>query len=378
MALSLNFQAKEPDSRQQCTMRWEGGIMRMLAAKRGAATLIVALTMVGMLGMAALAVDVGAAYVFKEKTEFVMEAAALAAARVLPDTAQATALARQVVQHNGLNPDKLIVLTPLDGNSMKVRCVYADTRPTVIARALNITLFNYGARATAVRGGADMFEYAMFSGSTLDDLRIGGATLNVTGSVHSNEDLRFNGATVNVSGSLEAAQRLINNGSTINAGVIKTFDRVIPMPQYSSNELREMCAVRYSGNMHFSGGTLDVTGGVFVDGTLKLTGMRVTGVGLLVATGSILLNGTDFRCTGPSDAVCVYSQQNISIEGNTFVAQGMFYAPNGLINCSGTSPTVEGSMVANRLDFTGTQNINIVYDATSRSVLPNLNVQLTR
>jgi Flp pilus assembly protein TadG len=350
--------------------------MRRLANKRGAASLIVALTMVGMIGMAALAVDVGAAYVFKEKTEFVMEAAALAAARVLPDTTQATTVARQVVQSNGLNPDLLTVVTPLDGNTMKVRCSYADTRSTVFARALNITFFNYGARATAVRGGAEMFDFALFSGSTYDDLRIGGAELNVIGNVHSNEDLRFNGATVNVSGTLEAAQRLVNNGSIINAGEIKTFDRVIPMPKYSSSELRDMCAARYSGSMHFSGGSLNVTGGIFVDGDLELTGVSVSGVGLIVATGNIRLNGTDFRYAGPSDAVCLYSQKNIRIEGNTFVAQGMFYAPNGVINCSGTSPTVQGSMVAHQLDFTGTENIDIVYDATSRSVLPNLNVKL--
>lgn len=352
--------------------------MRGLRGKRGAASLVVALTMVGMLGMAALAVDVGAGYVFKEKSEFVTDAAALAAARVLPDAAQAVSVARAVVQANNLDPDSLVVITPFEGNSMKVRCIYTSTRATLVARVLGIGLLDYGAGATAVRGGAEMFEYALFSGSTLDDLRIGGATLNVTGSVHSNEDLRFNGATINVSGSLEAAQRLINNGSVINAGVIRTYDRVIPMPQYSSNELREMCAVRYTGNKHFSGGTLDVTGGIFVDGTLQLTGVRVVGVGLIVVTGSILLNGSDFRYNGPLDAVCVYTQRDISIEGSTFVAQGMFYAPNGKINCSGTSPTIQGSMVANRLDFTGTQNINIVYDAASRSVLPNLNVQLIR
>ncbi|MDP2872859.1 MAG: hypothetical protein Q8P31_10035 [Bacillota bacterium] len=352
--------------------------MRILAGKRGAATLMVALMMVGLLGMTALTVDVGAGYAFKERCEFVTEAAVLAAARLLPDVTQATNVARAVVQANNLNPAALVIETPLDGNAMKVRCSYTDSRASAFARALGIGQFAYSARATAVRGGAAMFDYALFSGSTLDDLRIGGSELNVTGSVHSNEDLRFNGATINVSDSLEAAQRLINNGSTINAGTISTYDRVIPMPQYSTSELRDMCAVRHNGSMHFSGTTLDITGGVFVDGSLQLTGVSVTGVGLLVATGNITLNGTDFRCVGPSDAVCVYTQQSISMEGNTFVAQGMFYAPNGTINCSGASPIIQGSVVANRLDFTGCNTITIVYDATSRSVLPNLNVQLIR
>jgi Flp pilus assembly protein TadG len=354
-------------------------LMRVLRSKRGAATMIVALTMVGMLGMAALVVDVGSAYAFKEKCEFVMEAAALAAARVLPDTTQATSVARQVVLANGLNPDLLTIHTPIDGAIYKVRCAYTDTRATVIARVLNIDLFNFAAQATANRGGSDVFDYALFSGSTLEDLRIGGSTLDVLGSVHSNEDLRFNGATINVSGALEAAQKLVNNGnSVINAGEIKTYDRVIPMPVYSTSELRDMCATRYGGNTHLSGGTLDVTGGVFVDGTLQLTGVTVTGRGLLVASGNITLNGTDFRYFGPGDAVCVYTQQNISIEGNTFVAQGMFYAPHGIVNCSGTSPSIEGSIIADELDFSGSQSISIVYSDAAKWLLPDQSVRLVR
>jgi len=125
-----------------------------------------------------------------------MEAAALAAARLLPNLTSATTAARAVVQANGLDPNYLVIENPYDGNAMKVGVSYTDTRQTSFARALGISFLNYAARAAAVRGGSEMFEYALFSGSTLEDLRIGGAGLNVTGSVHSNEDLRFNGATV--------------------------------------------------------------------------------------------------------------------------------------------------------------------------------------
>lgn len=352
-------------------------IRRVLRSDRGQALVLLVMLVFLVTSGAALAVDVGAAYAFKEKCEFVMEAAALAAVSSLPDVPAARAAAAQVAQANGLDPEAIDVQTPHGGDAGAVKVSYRGHQRSYFARIMGIELFPIGAVAAAVGGGPEAFEYALFSGSETTRLDISGVSLNITGQVHANHDLRIRGASVRASGQLRAARNYDAQGSSVHAAGTAQNVPTVPMPQYDVNTLRAMCAVRHTGNQHWSGQTINVTGGVFVDGNLKLSGVSIQGQGLLIVNGNIEFAGTSFRYSTQNDNVCVYSLGNVRVTGTSFVADGIIYAPNGEFESHGSSLTVNGAIVANTIDFSGV-SVTIHHNPAAKTVFPGGTPKLTR
>ena len=69
--------------------------------QKGQSTVITVVFLVVLLGMAALVLDVGSWYRAKRSTQSTADAAALAGAQSLPDTATAKTLAQQYASKNG-------------------------------------------------------------------------------------------------------------------------------------------------------------------------------------------------------------------------------------------------------------------------------------
>lgn len=351
---------------------------RQFRRHRGQAMVLMVLLMTVIATGGALAVDVGTAYVFRERTGFVLEAAALAAAAHLPDTAAARAAAVNVAGLNGLDPARVVVTTSYGGDSSRLRVSYGQDRPTFFGRVFGVDLLRVNNQAVAARNSPVMFDYAIFSGSTFEKLDLTGMNLNVTGSIHANENIRIRGATVNVSGTLQAAGLVDVRGSVVRAGTVRNYVASIPMPMLDQSELRAMCATRFTGSQHWSGTTINLDGNVFVDGDLKLSGVRVTGQGMLMATGDIELAGTSLRYLNPStDRLAIYSLRDIKITGTNFVVDGIIYAPHGQVRAHGSSLTINGQIIADEVDFSGV-NVTIHHNSAASSVLPLAGVRLTR
>lgn len=351
--------------------------LRAARNERGQSTLLIVLLVVSMMAGSAIAVDAGSGLAFKERCEYSLEAAALAAASQLPDSAAALAQARQIITANGLDTAKLTLVTPFEGDSRKVHVTYSDHHPTFFGRVFGVSFFAVNSAATAAKGGFAAFDYALFSGSTTEDLYLHGMNLNVTGGVHGNDDLRFRGADITVSGGLEASGVYDARGSTVTAGSIVQGAPILPMPDYPVADLREACATRYSGDQHWSGETIDIDGGIFVDGDLKLSGVTISGNGMLVCTGAIELAGTGLRYAGADDNVVLYALDRIKITGTNFVADGILYAPHGDVFCHGSSLELHGSVVADTIDFGGA-NVTVVHDADAGAVFIEGKATLTR
>jgi hypothetical protein len=114
-----------------------------------------------------------------------------------------------------------------------------------------------------------------------------------------------------------------------------------------------------------------------VDGDLTLTGVTIRGQGMIVATGEINVRGTQFQYESSADAVCIYSNTDIRIEGTNMVAEGIFYAPNGEIAIGGSNVRIEGSIAADTIDFFGT-NPTIVHTTQAGEVMPGIGARLVR
>lgn len=350
--------------------------------RRGQATVLMVVMMVVLMGGAALTVDVGAAYSFKQRCDAVVEAAALAGAGFLPNASAARAAAEQIVTANGLSTANVTITTPYLNDVSKVQVTYGDDQPTYFARTLGISLFRISTQAIARQGGPACFDYAIFSGSTFDYLDIGGATINVTGHVHGNENVRIRGATLNVTGQIDASGIVDVKGSDVTAGNIVNYMPVIDMPAYDSVALRAASATVYVGSQHWSGVTVNVEGNIFVQGDLKLSGVTIIGKGSIICSGNIELAGTGLYYATSDAKVCIYGMKDIQITGasgtKSFDCHGILYAPTGTIDGHGLQNfTINGAVVADLHDFSGV-NMTVNHDIDAKNAFFGGYSSLTR
>lgn len=155
----------------------------------GAVTLLVAFLMTILLVFAAFALDLGYSYIYKSQMQTACDAAALAGAKVLPDTCKAREIVKEYIAKNGFDDEKAKVEF-LKGNE-QIRVTLDDEIMTTFAQVINENSIRL--RKTAVagkKGDAEKkeFKYAVFSGSSDAELTLGGQ-FNIIGSVHSNGTL---------------------------------------------------------------------------------------------------------------------------------------------------------------------------------------------
>lgn len=125
-------------------------MMNLQKKKKGAITIIVAMSMVVLLLFAALVIDIGMIAVNKSKLQNACDAAALAGAQELPfDTTKAEAVARQYAGENGVE-DKYIKTSFSEGNS-KIT-VTAENKPVefFFAKIVGINEGQVSAKASAI------------------------------------------------------------------------------------------------------------------------------------------------------------------------------------------------------------------------------------
>jgi putative Flp pilus-assembly TadE/G-like protein len=138
------------------------GSLRSKQGDRGQVVVLLVLVLVVLLGIAALTIDLGRAYYAKRSLQASADAAALAGAQGLPNSASAQSLARQYSGSPGAKNERLNV--PNVATSVTVKCVSSvstcSTANTVVvsersqvgsifARVLGIRSFDIGAKSTA-------------------------------------------------------------------------------------------------------------------------------------------------------------------------------------------------------------------------------------
>lgn len=182
-------------------------LLRQPKNERGQALVIVLLALTVLLGMSALAIDVGHAYFAQRSLQSSADAAALAGAQALPDTADATALAEdysgEAGEKNARDNVPGVVSTISTECRTGAACnpvnavvvVQTAAVPTQFARIFGIDSFDVRARAVAmIQSGATpwaIFAYDSDCGSLV--LKVNGGDTVVDGAIRSNGKLEVNG-----------------------------------------------------------------------------------------------------------------------------------------------------------------------------------------
>jgi hypothetical protein len=132
--------------------------------QRGAVTVIVALTMAGLMAMVALGVDLGALYNARSEAQRAADAAALAGASAFLEYAQERARSVAVerattfatsndIRGTPIEPEDVTISVNLDNSTVRAQ-VRRNNVPTWFARLFGVESVNVGAEATAWAGAS--------------------------------------------------------------------------------------------------------------------------------------------------------------------------------------------------------------------------------
>lgn len=169
-------------------------IKKRINDETGSVAVLVALLLVVLLGFSSLVVDMGCAYVLKNKVQQTCDAAALGAAIALPDICRAETLARYYVDENGLDGDNAVIEF-LDSNN-KIKVSYKGTMSnkfaTIWGKETTVVTCDASATREEAEAASGTFDYAIFSGSDTVPLSLSNGNYYVEGKVHSNNELNVN------------------------------------------------------------------------------------------------------------------------------------------------------------------------------------------
>jgi len=360
------------------------------ASERGGAMITVALSLVVLMGFAALALDGGAAYNDRRTTQNAADNTALAAAWAhCMDMADPIAHGLAVAADNGFDPSQVVIEHESGGEfESQYTARVTSISDTTFARLIGTDEVTVRSEATAAcmrspGGGA----FAMFAKGPACQLRKDGAgkvtgdvysagdmtwhgtgSQSLDGSMHSDGDITATGSGLNISGSATASGT--SNDPTVQTGVPP---KNLPYPiDFQIDDFRPgtPIALAAGDQYHHHTGTVRASdinsrgaGIHFVEGNVvplgpKLSASPVT----IVATGTIILNNAAFTAyheglammsgaTNPPTCEAV-----IDLEGTTNIA-GLLFAPNGGLEVHGGA--VNGGMIAWSIETGGILDLDV-------------------
>jgi Flp pilus assembly protein TadG len=349
----------------------------------GQAMVLVALSLVAILGFGAFTVDIGRGAMQQSELQNIADASALAGAQDLPSASLSTNAAISYAGTNGLlatqngitkDGDKIVVTTPYAGDATKIEVVVTRKIDYTIAQVIGFKEKNASARAVATKsrsGLGPVFDYAIFSGNKVPDtnsfsvtlsnkLVVSGLTNVVNGNIHCNYNVDTNTATI--LGVAEAVGTVTGNNITTKS----PGSSYVAIPDFSS-VLPTIKAAAIAANQYYSGNfssanasSLNVTKPVYVEGNATLTGISFSGEGSIYAGGKITITGSATTYASNS-SICIYSGYKsdykadaaIDFAGSAHDFNGMLYAPNGSILVTGSNYAFNGSVVGRVVDISG-------------------------
>jgi len=125
--------------------------LRKMKDESGQALVIVAASVIVLMGVTAFSVDMGMAYNAKAELQAAADAAALAGAQDLPDAAKAEASAINYAGFNDVGVDDVVVETPYNLNPKQIEVTCTKTFEYMFAKVLGFDSKVIVARAVATR-----------------------------------------------------------------------------------------------------------------------------------------------------------------------------------------------------------------------------------
>ena len=330
-------------------------------SETGAVAIVVAFIMVVLVGFSAIVIDYGSIANERRALQNAVDAACLAAAQDLPNTAKAQNTASEYLAANApdaslqsvvfTNDNKKVTVTATaDAEYKMAKAFVSDSGTTVTATAAAIKTSAFGP-----------YNYALFSGSDIDLLQFTGQNY-VFGDVHSNNSVK-NSATID--GTVTAAG--IIDGK-INATDKVPAYNVLPMPDFSNvmdltEEVSQTTLLSYGAT--YKNGTYTMSPDqfneivaafsnqtIYINGNVTIDGSGVCATGCLIVSGDITFNGSGVSMVTGNEMCLASLGGNITFDGGGGTFNGILYAPVGSVTFNGNINIINGSVFGNTVKET--------------------------
>lgn len=369
-------------SRQDVNRR----IKDFMVDESGAIALIMAAALVALLGIGALAVDIGYMSSVQDELKIAAEAGALAGAAALGNNTDWSAAANTILQKNGqsladcqvkqgywsLVQQKFLTTAPSENPSPvdAIKVVVAKNVQMSFAAILPGINSSQNVTGTAVavpRGGSP---YTLFVGDPVNypssDLNLNAWFTKVTGSVFSNDNVSISGWFDNITGAAVAHGKVTKSGLGISVGSTTNNAATLPMPDYSKNIIDIVpTANKYSGNQTFSGNNMSIANSIYVQkkaasgkgrhstpaepGDVTINGIGISTTGAILADGDITVTSAGFTMSGANQMALYSINGDITINAAIFSdvsSSAIIYAPNGKVTVNALGAAFQGSIIA--------------------------------
>ncbi len=341
-------------------------ITNIIKNEKGSTIVLVTVMMTALIAMMGVVADVGYAFLEKQEIQNAVDAAALAGAQELPDISKASAKASELAQQNNLEQSAIQI--SFEDSNRKIVVESTKNIKFSFVSVLNIFNSHVGARAAAVISSGGIFDYTLFSGSSNTDLKLNGNNILVDGSVHTNDDLKVNGNCIRVTGISKAVKKIRVNGCRIYIPHREPYSSYVDMLDYT-DEVKaqaEEAGQVFNSSKNYNGNNVHVDNSIYVKGSVHLNGNSIVGVGALLAEDDIHING-NLITQGSDDAICLYSERDIKVNGNSIVINGILYAPNGEISLNGNNIRINGKVIGKTVKINGNA-ISIIDDISASQI----------
>jgi hypothetical protein len=193
-----------------------------------------------------------------------------------------------------------------------------------------------------------------------------GSNSLVVGVVSSNSGITISGSNNELDGELEYATALTVSGSDNTLPEPAQVAPAEPPQRYDLDDYAPggRAALEAGEDYTYVDGDLEVSGGqleglYYVTGDAKLSGSEIRGRYTIVAEGTIDVSGSEVRGNAFSDDLLFFAAEEaigdpvLKLAGSDGVFRGAFYVPDGMIELSGSSSTVFGSLIGDTVKLNG-------------------------
>lgn len=342
---------------------------------KGTTLVLIPFIFMMLFGFIGLAIDLGIIVYNKQQFQAAVDLTVLAAAQEAKNSSgQVTNTALKFAKKNGLKSGEIIITHPYNGDNLKVELSATKTLPLSFLPVLGVSNKTISARAVAgytsktISTSNPVLDYAIFNGSSITELAIKGSKSTVTGNVHSNSSISVSGNGHTFNGDMTACTGISLGNATVT-GTTNPTATFQDMPVIGFNTYASQANQIYNTDVSLTG-DVTIDGIWLVNGNCSISGLRVSGNGILLVTGEIqiagsleyntyptaymLIDGT-MGIISPGDILALYSQTNIRISGVNSNISGTMYAPNGQIRIDGSGNTFNGALIANEIIWAGTK-----------------------
>jgi hypothetical protein len=324
--------------------------------------------LVVILGMAALAIDIGSFYQAQRQAQAAADAGALAASQDLPtSTGQATTDGTNYAQKN-FPSSQVSVAANYNNNKNQVKVTVSAQSPTFFGRLFGVTQENVSASAVAGGNGsaapAAIFGYDSTCAGT--GVQINGNSASITGAVISNGNLeeRTNSnthITTATYGGPNAAPagctNFTNNSPNGKGGTFDYGPTVNPQLQaFPTDYSQNLPACTLTSTIPLvwgsSGNKGNIVPGVYCAPEIDITGNNITGgpspdcltCGVVFISPKFVISGNNVSLTAPNGGgsnLLFYDTGTspfvIGPQGNSITVNGAIYAPSTTVQIDGNS-----------------------------------------